>query len=263
MSLKKKGGTLPKPSQFSTVLLILFLLMQMSLTVRGDIGRLGTSLDSLREFRNQAPSHSHNSDDSLVVPGLRAGRVRLGDPEEAISKLFPRPSVSRSPSLPDCGMQYLIGLLQDARHPGALNVFVKEGKVVEIETIQGHYRTADGIASNSPPEDVRAHYEGLTSYLFLRGTPEALNEGPLVVWPDESKGIAFSFAHRSRTNPSFSVYSIIVFKPGSSFCVEDSVVPDPTSWRKLAPYSLGPPNAKAEKSKAHIPPVAGKLGVNP
>jgi hypothetical protein len=42
--------------------------------------------------------------DWLVVPGTGVGGLELGNSEEVISTLFPRPLVSRSPSLPECGM---------------------------------------------------------------------------------------------------------------------------------------------------------------
>ncbi len=195
---------------------------------------------------------SHDSDDSLIVPAARVGVLALGDAERKISELFPEPSIGQSPGPAGCGTEYLIGLLQDARNPGFLRVFAKDGKVVEIEADRARYHTAEGIASNSSPEDVRLHYKGLKSYLFLGGTYEALNMGPLVVWADEQKGIAFSFAYPSRGDSKFLVSTVIVFKPGSSFCEEDSVVPDPKSWRKLAPYSLAPRNVAVVGGQASL-----------
>ncbi len=237
-------GPLPKPYHLSTIFIVLSVLAAPSLVFVVGSGGRGSSRNSSSKLENQRAQRPNNSSEPLIVPGARVGELRLADPESKISELFPKPSVSRSQALPDCGTEYTIGILTDARHPGALNAFAKNGKVAEIEAEGGHYHTAEGIASNSSPEDVQLHYDDMNSYLFLLATPEALNEGSLVIWVDEKKGVAFSFAHRSRTDPRFSVYTIIVFEPGSPFCEEDSVISDPNSWRKLPPYSLGPPGTK-------------------
>jgi hypothetical protein len=198
-------------------------------------------ISSLTDSRQSVSSISKSNDagDWLIVPGTRVGSLALGDSEMRISELFPKPSISQPTQSSDCGTQYLVGLLQDAKRPGFLHVFAKGSKIVQIEADRAHYRTQEGIASGSAPDDVRFQYPGLDSYLFLGGTSEALNMGPLIVWADLKRGIAFSFAHRSRTDTTFLLNTIIVFNPGSSFCEEESIVSDPSSWRKLAPYSLG------------------------
>jgi hypothetical protein len=193
-----------------------------------------------RTIDEQPAPSSRIPEDFLIVPGVRAGALSLGDAETKIFELFPKPSIGQSPGPPGCGKDYLVGLLEDASHPGFLRVFAIDGRVVEIEASRARYHTSEGIAGNSSPEEVRLHYPGLESYLYLGGSYEALNLGPLVVWTDQKKGIAFSFAYRSLSDSSFVVSSMIVFKGGaSSFCEEESVFPSPKSWRKLAPYSLG------------------------
>jgi hypothetical protein len=81
----------------------------------------------------------------------------------------------------------------------------------------------------------------MKSYLYLGGTSEALNMGPLVLWTDKSNGIAFSFAYRSRAVRNLAVRTIIVFRPNSILCEEDTIIPEPEPhfWRQLAPDSLG------------------------
>jgi hypothetical protein len=245
-----KGASLRKLFWPDNPMIALTAFLLVPLAVIGGGIKLGNGSAYFQGPGNQAVPGSHDSGDWLIVPGTRVGALALGDAETRISDLFPKPSIGQSPGPPGCGTEYLIGLLQDAKHPGFLRVFAKDGKAVEIEADRAHYHTAEGIASGSPPEDVQLRYESLESYMFLGGTYEALNMGPLVVWTDQKKGIAFSFVHRSRNDSKFSLSSIIVFKPGSSFCEEDSVVPGPNSWRKLAPYSLGPPNATAEMPRA-------------
>lgn len=239
-----------KSCQIGTLSTVLSVLVLDSLVVIAGATGLGTNSACFRGFGKQATPPANDSDEASIVPGTRVGALALGDAETKISELFPKPSIGQSAGTPGCGTEYLIGLLQDVRHPGFLRVFVKDGKVAQIEADRAHFHTVQGIASGSSPEDVQLRYEGLESYLFLGGTYEALNMGPLVLWTDQKEGIAFSFVHRSRSSSTFSVSSIIVFKPGSSFCQEDSVVPDPKNWRKLAPYSLGSPNETAQKPRA-------------
>lgn len=183
------------------------------------------------------------SGDWLVAPGKRAGAVTLGDAEAKIFGFFPKPSIG-SYTQPGalglhCGTEYTIGLLQDAKEPGFLHVFAKDSKIVEIEADGARYHTAQGVSSNSSPEEVQLHYRRLESYLFLGGYNEALNEGPLVLWTDVKNGIAFTFARPSRGDRRLVVFTMIVFQPNASFCVQGSLFPNSNNWRKLAPYSLG------------------------
>lgn len=204
------------------------------------LSRPGTNSNPPRGFENQGVP---GSGDWLVVAGKRVGAVALGDAQAKILELFPKPSIgsSRQPGSPGlvCGSEHTIGLLQDAKHPGFLDVFTKDGEVVEIVADGARYHTADGIASNSSPDEVRLHYGGLESYLFLGGYYEALNEGPLVLWTDQKQGMAFSFAYPSRGDKTLVVFTMIVFKPRASFCAQGSVFPDADMWQKLPPYSLG------------------------
>jgi hypothetical protein len=179
------------------------------------------------------------SDRRVVIPGKQAGELSLGDPETRVFELFPKSAIGRGSVTTFPGTEYIIGLLSDARRPGFLRVFVKDGKVVEIEASGSAFHTVEGIASKSSPEDVRLHYEGMKSYLYLGGTSEALNSGPLVIWTDKKDGIAFSFALPQRGSKKLVVSTIIVFMPDSVVWEEDTIVSDARSWRELAPYSLG------------------------
>lgn len=207
------------------------------------IGRHDYPIGSARQSRSLKASWPRGVGDWLVVPAKRVGAVVLGDPEDKIFELFPRPSIGSSqqagPAGLACGTDHTIGLLQDARHPGSLGVYAKNGIIVEVEADGARYHTYSGIVTDSSPEEVRLRYKGLKSYLFLGGYTKALNEGPLVPWADEAKGIAFSFAYSSRQDRTLRVFTIIVFRPGASFCVEGSPFPDADHWRELQPYTLG------------------------
>ena len=185
-------------------------------------------------------SASGQANDFLVIPGDRAGQLRLGTPEQMIPRLTPAPNQSKI-SIPNCGTEYFVTLVSDARHPGALNVFARDEKVFEIEAVRGRYHTEKGTATNTPSGDVRAKYQALDAYLYLGQTPEALNESPLVVWADNKRGIAFTLTRDGKAGSAYSVYSSIIFPPDSIPCVEGYPL-DSQSWERLPPYSLGEPH---------------------
>jgi hypothetical protein len=201
-----------------------------------------------QEFNLKSESASYGSDERLILPGNSVGGLSIGDSESKIFHMFPKPSIGLPGRSAECGTEYIVGLLQNARSPGFIRVFAKDGKVIQIEVQGADYHTAQHIGSGSQPEDVQAQYDGLESYLFLGGTSEALNMGPLILWIGEKKGIAFSFVYRSRNDQTFSVASTVVFKPGFSFCKEQSMLNDSRVWKRLPPYSLGPSRAGAETS---------------
>lgn len=196
-----------------------------------------------REPRSQGARYPRGTGDWLVVPGKRAGDVAIGDAVEKVLGLFPKASVGSAaePRLPDstCGTEYTIGLLQDAKFPGFLKVFAKRGRIIEIEAGGAHYHTARGIASNSSPGDVEAHYKDMKSYLFLHCCDESLNGGPLIVWTDTKGGMGFSFAFPDLRHRRLLVSTMIVFAPASRFCEQNFPVGDPSWWRELRPYGLG------------------------
>jgi len=186
---------------------------------------------------------------SFVEPGRRIGPLKLGDTQERALELFPlKADIDQEYVVPNCGTEYE-WLDLDNHQGGNVLIIFKDNLVSQISSTINRYRTIKGTGPGSSPDEVRRHYKELSAYLYLGRTPEALNESPLVVWSDSKRGIAFTFLHRSRSDRRFSVYSVIVFPPESSFCEQDAVVPDPQTWRKLVPYSLAPPNAPAGKSR--------------
>lgn len=196
-----------------------------------------------KTLANQGAAAPRGAGDWLVVPGRRVGAIALHQAADSIFDLFPKPSIGSYTEPGDvgsrCGTDYTIGLLQDGKHPGFLRVFAKDDKIVGIEAAGARYHMEQGIATNSPPEDVRREYNGMKSYLFLHCCDESLNGGPLVLWTNTEKGIAFSFAYPARGDRRFRVSTFLVFDPGAVFCEQGSVFPDPDSWRELRPYSLG------------------------
>lgn len=177
--------------------------------------------------------------DSVVVAGKRVGRLSLGDAETRITEMFPKATTGQSSRPAECGTEYIVALLRDVGHPGFLRIFSKEGKIAEIEASGDRFHTPEGIASKSPPEDIRLHYKGVKSYLFLHCCDESLNEGPLILWTVNGEGIAFSFTYPAKGNRKLLTSSLIIFNPKATFCEQDTIVQNPDQWRELAPYSLG------------------------
>jgi hypothetical protein len=165
--------------------------------------------------------------------------MALGDSEQKMFQSFRAAGLNQE-FAPNCGTKYTSTIVIDAKHLGTLSMFVKNGKIAELEAIEGKYHTTLGISSDSTARDVQRHYRGLESYLYLLRTPTALYESPLVLWLGENQGIGFTLVQdRPRADSQYVVYSIIVFSAGSSPCVEDGTFPDPEAWQHLAPYTLG------------------------
>lgn len=217
------------------------------------ISLLAIGFRSSTGLGNEASIYPQGCGDSLIVPGERIGAVGLSDAESKIFELFPKPSIGSytqpGPSGLACGTEYTVGLLEDAKRPGFLHIYTKGGRITEIEADGARYHTARGVSSSSSPTEVRLHYPGLESYLFLGGYYEALNEGPLVLWTDKKRGIGFTFAYPSLGDKRLIVFTVIVFRPNANFCVQGSSFPNSNNWRKLAPYSLGASDAVAQTGR--------------
>lgn len=48
-----------------------------------------------------------------------------------------------------------------------LFIYLKEGRIFQIEVDTPRYRTAEGITNDSSPEDVRRHYPQVQTYVLL------------------------------------------------------------------------------------------------
>jgi hypothetical protein len=138
-----------RPCERKVVAGVLWLTLVTAAVVFGSGSSQKPSISTTRT-ETQAAQHSAASDEWLAVPGLRVGPLSLGDTEQRIPELFPKRAITQT-RIPNCGMEYLIGILVDAMHPGSLSVFAKDGRVVEITTSMGHYHTEQGIASGSSP----------------------------------------------------------------------------------------------------------------
>ena len=174
----------------------------------------------------------------LIVPGMSAGPLQLGDTRERALELFPmKPNIDQEwGERVDCGTT--INWLDMKSHKMSGNIFIrlKEGRVFQIDAGTTSFHTARNINMKSSPQDIRKKYPGLRAYIISSGFSEASGNRPLVYWVDSEKGIAFAFAYSQRDQKR-SLNWIIVFKPGAEICPQWPDM-EPTEKRELPAYSL-------------------------
>lgn len=176
--------------------------------------------------------------DLLIRPGIGVGPLQLGVGKERVFALFPRKlNVDQEILVPNCGSPEYDWANLDRLHGGSLSISIRHDIVSEIEVSTDRGRTREGIAPGDSPLKVRRYFGGLKAFALRGGADEALGDRTLTVWVDSKKGIAFAFAW-SRRLKARRLYSIIVFKPESPFCVDDTEMDNPQNWWELKPYSL-------------------------
>jgi hypothetical protein len=142
----------------------------------------------------------------------------------------------------DCGDAY--NWVESSPAEGNVFIRFREGRVVQLESTSRRFHTVDDIRTYDPPEAVQSHYKGLRAYVLVGLSSSAFGGRPLIFWTDQARGIAFSFAYYPEEHRRY-LYKIIVFKPNSALCPE-GMPADPLRWKELPPYSLEPPDQKAE-----------------
>jgi hypothetical protein len=136
--------------------------------------------------------------DTLVVPGQRVGKVRLGDSRAVVLRLLGKPAKTArwksgptqdswfgpKPSVDKDGMEAFQRI--------ELNVIYSGGKVVQIEFNSPAFKTPQGISIGNTLQQFRRAYAGVKPYTFMY-----LDEGGGGYrghyYDARAKGIAFSF----------------------------------------------------------------------
>src|SRR5271157_4883695 len=166
------------------------------------------------------PRRGNVKDRFLIEPGKGIGPLELGDTMQRTLELF-EPEMGKGEKIQtdECGPEY-IWLDSEGRPLGNFSVRFQDYSVVsQIESGTPRYHTAEGITAYDSLEKVRRHYRGLRTYAVMGNSPMAFGGGPLIYWIDWTRGIAFFLASTRRDHQRY-LYSIIVFKPGGTFCPE-------------------------------------------
>lgn len=179
-----------------------------------------------------------------IIPRQSVGPVQIGEGREAvIATLSKFPVIAQQVSYPMCGNIQMIEWYDKEMTQTGLFIYLRAGKVYQIESETKRFRTREGIAERSLPEDVKRNYPNMEAYELLKSAGNLTGWKNLIFWVDQKQGIAFSFYYdTARQRPL--VYRVIVFAPGSDFQPDGCVVP-PQELRKLQPYSLEIPKHAA------------------
>jgi hypothetical protein len=213
---------------------------------------------TLSEAASPTPSASArdpaSTDATLIIPGQSVGLLRLGDTRERTFELFPKKAnydeeYTYGEPCPRTEIHWLDidpGKENETVSNGVF-VYLKQGRVVQIESATPRYRTSEGITEDSSPEDVRRSYPELQAYALTGSGAEVVGGRDLIYWVEGPKGIAFELYYDHKTNKR-RVRKIIVFEPARDFRPEGCVSP-PQELRQLKPFTLEPPNGNARKSE--------------
>jgi hypothetical protein len=184
------------------------------------------------------PLSAHNE---LITAGHSVGNLQIGA-NESLAK-------SSQPSNPpgkwkdDCGEVLRWSTTSRTGIVGTLTARLKDGVVVQIDSANSRFHTAEGITADTSPDVVRQKYKGLHAYVS-QITDMALGDKPVIYWIDPKKGIGFEFAYFPEEKRRY-LYAVIVFQVGSELC-PDGNKPDSQHWHEIAPYSLNPPDRSTE-----------------
>ena len=179
----------------------------------------------------------------LIVPGHRAGPVRLGESLASLRRMLlatPPPRVRRyyllrgvgtglyrpAPSWnASCGRRFDQVIpwpppgepIPSPVGSGLVTAFIAPSGAFLISSGAAVYHTVGGLAPGSTPSQVERQWPNLRAYED-NATSMALNNRPVVYWVSQSKGIAFAFVSNGpRMGWTRSLYTIDVFRPGWKF----------------------------------------------
>jgi hypothetical protein len=193
-----------------------------------------------------SPSPSASPEASLIEPGRSVGALRLGDTRERVNQIFPKKpnydeEYNYDAPCPRTEIHSLDIDLSQENGPVSNGVFIylKDGRVSQIQVATPRFHTADGITEDSTPAEVRRHYQQLQSYVLSNSGAKVNGGRDLVYWVDRQKGIAFEFYYNRKANQR-RVSKVIVFNPNSEFQPEGCVSP-PQELRELEPFAVEPP----------------------
>jgi hypothetical protein len=185
------------------------------------------------------------TDATLIIPGHSVGLLVLGDTRERALELFPKkPNYDEEYTYEEpCPRTEIHWLDIDTRNEAekvfdGVFIYLKEGRVVQIEAATPRYRTVEKITLDSFADDVRRHYPQLEAYVLTDSGAKVVGGRDLIYWVDSPNGIAFELYYDRNTGKR-RVRKTIVFAPAGDFQPE-GCESSPQELRKLKPFSLEP-----------------------
>lgn len=176
-----------------------------------------------------------------IVPGKSVGPLRIGDPRESSLDLFGKPNEEYTFGESATGpCRYTEAHWRDLEHEERWGVltYSKNNRIYQIMVDTPRYATADGLTSDSSPEEVRRRFPKTEAYVLLHSGSKMVGGRDLIYWVDQSSGIAFEFYYHAKLNQR-RVGNIVVFEPGVEFLPAGCVSP-PQELHQVKPFSLEP-----------------------
>ena len=159
-----------------------------------------------------APVIAYQSQDYVIIPGDKIGKVVLHLNRQAVHKLLGKPT-GTYPLL-----QNYVGDYWQSSSGKTVRVFYEADRVIQISVTSPAFSTGEGLTVKNNLEDIQKHYGNLQKFsYFVHGSG-----GGLIDYHDAVQdGIAFVFTSPDREPVDFTLYAIIVHRAG------EKVMPEP------------------------------------
>jgi hypothetical protein len=172
-----------------------------------------------------------------IIPGQSVGPLRLGDSRERSFDLFGKPGEeyafdAKSP----CFHTELHWNDLEHEDRWGIYAYARDNRIYQIEADTPRYATAEGITSDSSPEEVRRTFPNTQAYVLLHSGSKLVGGKDLIYWVDQTAGIGFEFYYHPKLDKR-RLASTIVFTPGTDFAPDGCVSP-PQELVKLKPFTL-------------------------
>jgi hypothetical protein len=171
-----------------------------------------------------AASLSNGSPDerALIVPGQKVGSLQLGNTgDQSLKLLGPKKEEYNYDNPCKYSEMHWYDMELDTN---GIFVYLKDGKIFQLEAATPRYRTAEGITEESSPDVVRRRFPQLRSYVLLNSGSDIVGGRDLIYWVDRADGIAFEFYYNRKAKKR-RVSKVIIFNPNSEFQPEGCVSP--------------------------------------
>lgn len=176
--------------------------------------------------------------ETLIKAGEGIGPLRLGDTRERTLAIFPRKNTDAEYDFSHCGPRKEIHWFDLELKRSGVFVYLRDGRVFQIESSTPRFRTPEGITEDSDPSVVQRYYTLPEAYVLKGSGGIEVGGRDLVYWVNQETGIAFEF-HFNPKKSRRLLGKTIVFAAGSKFAPQGCIVP-PQEWHRLPPYALEP-----------------------
>lgn len=175
----------------------------------------------------------------MIVPGKSVGPLSLGASRADVKHVFPfKKNMDQETTYSECPITEInwVDVNGSRTESGNVFVYLRDGKVFQIESALPRFHTTEGIKTLSLPDLVRKHYTGLEAYALHPSGGQMFEFHDFIYWVSQGQGIAFELAYYRKARLRL-ISKVIVFEPNTEFIPQGCIYP-PQEWNKLPPYSV-------------------------